>query len=323
VTRGAKLGGGALVLAVVCLGAWYMASSRGYLELISPRLPRIFRKILAAKPASSPRMAHLPNLYLWAWERPEDLQFLGNGKVGVAFLAKTISAVEPKASSEEATAEKPDANFVRPRLQPLRIEPGTHLMAVVRIEASRGAASASYGPGENSSARISVTQISAMANEIAITANIPGVSAVQIDFDATSSEHDFYRALLLEVRKRLPGKMPLSITALASWCIGDRWLEQLPAGTIDEAVPMLFRMGQGSAEVTHYLSSGKDFTVPACMTSLGLSTDETLSRGILSGKIVMGRQHRAALRVYVFSPSTWKKAQAEELVKGVQTWHVN
>jgi len=44
-------------------------------------------------------MANLPNLYLWAWERPEDLQFLSNRKVGVAFLAKTISLAPPLATT--------------------------------------------------------------------------------------------------------------------------------------------------------------------------------------------------------------------------------
>ena len=89
--RGIKLGGGALVLAVVCLASWYLLSRSQFMFRPTPRLPFSVRKFFVARPTQSPRTANLPNLYLWAWERPEDLQFLGNKKVGIAFLAKTIS----------------------------------------------------------------------------------------------------------------------------------------------------------------------------------------------------------------------------------------
>ena len=36
--------------------------------------------------------------------------------------------------------------------------------------------------------------------------------------------------------------MPLTITALASWCDGDDWIDGLP---VADASPMLFRMGRG------------------------------------------------------------------------------
>ena len=48
--------------------------------------------------------------------------------------------------------------------------------------------------------------------------------------------------LLAEVRRRVPVSMPLSITALTSWCESDGWIAGLP---VVEAVPMLFRMGPG------------------------------------------------------------------------------
>ena len=264
-------------------------------------------------------MANLPNLYLWAWERPEDLQFLGNARVGVAFLAKTIylTKADPPASADL------DGVRVRPRMQPLHIVPGTPLMAVVRIESVHGGLPGEYFDQNAAPAPFSREQISRIANEIVSVAQITGVSAIQIDFDATLSEHNFYRELLLEVRKLLAENFPLSITALASWCIGDRWLEQLPPGTIDEAVPMVFRMGQGSMEVTHNIAGGQGFTVSVCMTSLGLSTDEPFSHNVLTGKVSAAEGNPKNLRVYIFSPSSWKRAQAEELLKGVDTWHAN
>jgi len=327
VTRGTKLGGGALVLAAVCLGGWYLAGDSALSTSLRRHLPRSVRKFFTPKPSTSPRMANLPNLYLWAWERPEDLQFLSNRKVGVAFLAKTISLAPPLAATPPKSGAAMDPPFfasvrvqVRPRLQPLRINPGTPLMAVVRIESVRGAFPDSYSIQTAPATTLSQQDLSAFAAEIANASQIAGVTALQIDFDATLSEHALYRDLLIEVRKLLPPDFPLSITALASWCIGDRWLDQLPPGTIDEAVPMLFRMGQGTLEVTHYLANGNTFTVSVCTTSLGLSTDEPFSRGILSGETEVGFDSKQT-RVYIFSPKAWDSDAANPLLKGLETWH--
>jgi len=271
-------------------------------------------------------MANLPNLYLWAWERPEDLQFLSNRKVGVAFLAKTISLAPPLAATLPKSSATTDSPFfasvrvqVRPRLQPLRINPGTPLMAVVRIESVRGAFPGSHSSQSAPATTLSQPDLSLFAAEIANSAQITGVTALQIDFDATLSEHTLYRDLLIEVRKKLPPNFPLSITALASWCIGDRWLDQLPPGTIDEAVPMLFGMGQGALEVTSYLAAGNNFTVPTCATSLGLSTDESFSRDTISGNISGLSTTSQDKRIYIFSPGPWRQAATEKLLRDISS----
>src|SRR5947208_1276081 len=62
-----------------------------------------------------------PRLVLWAWERPEKLEFLNPQSAGVAFLARSVSWRGGQIIS-------------RPRLQPLQVPPGTLLMAVVRLE---------------------------------------------------------------------------------------------------------------------------------------------------------------------------------------------
>ena len=318
------------MLAVVCLGAWSLGGHSSLSAHFRRHLPRAVRKLLGPKPTPSPRMANLANLYLWAWERPEDLQFLSDKKIGVAFLAKTISLAPPLATTLPKSGASTDAPFftsvhvqVRPRLQPLRINPGTPLMAVVRVESIRGAFADAYSNQEVPATTLSQQDLSAFAAEVANVAQIQGVSALQIDFDATVSEHAFYRDLLIAVRKELPPNFPLSITALASWCIGDRWLEQLPPGTIDEAVPMLFRMGSGTREVTSYLADGNNFTVPACSTSLGLSTDEPFSREIVTGKVSVSDAPFSSLRVYVFSPRSWEKVSADQSLKDLPTWHEN
>lgn len=90
-------------------------------------------------------------------------------------------------------------------------------------------------------------------------------------YDARLSERAFYRDLLTRVRREIPPGRRLTITALASWCLGDPWIRGLP---IDEAVPMLFEMGRGHREVAAMLASGRDFTLPVCRWSVGLSVNE-------------------------------------------------
>ena len=210
----------------------------------------------------------LPHYFLWAWERPEDLNFLNRPDFGVAFLAQTI-------------ALEGDAARRRPRLQPLKVQPQTYLMAVTRIEASRKKTPA-----------LSAAQLEECAAQIVATARLPNVKAVQIDFDVAVSQRDFYRQLLIRVRALLPAAYPLSMTALASWCWGDSWLEGLP---VFEAVPMAFRMGADSKSVRHFLASGADFRPPLCQQSYALALDEPLKA-----------KFRPQRRFYFFNARAWQ-----------------
>jgi hypothetical protein len=271
--------------------------------------------------SASRARAGLPRVVFWAWERPEDLRFLAPDEAAVAFLAKTIylRAAAPHPVSAEAAYTEP-VFTTRPRLQPLRITPGTPLIAVVRIENPGSTPAWGAGtPGRVAGyAAPSTSERVRLASEIAELQFIPGVSALQIDFDAPASAHSFYAALLRDVRGKLPAELPLSITALASWCIGDRWLEHLPPGTIDEAVPMLFRMGPGAGDVVRFLGTAEEFPVRACSSSLGVTTDEPFSKALL-GRMTAAKAIRTeGKRVYVFSPAAWIAAKAEEIFKELQ-----
>ena len=217
----------------------------------------------------------LPPVILWAWERPEDLTFVDPEKTGVAFLAKTITLSGAKV-------------VVKPRLQPLKLAPRTKLVAVVRIESDRG-----------DEPSLSVLQLQQTANAIA---NLSGVSVVQIDFDAKVSERNFYRELLQNVRRQLPSSIGLSMTALASWCAGDDWLRELP---VDEAVPMLFRMGVEKNLFQRRLESGHRFEASLCRSTAGVSVDEPVNVPPLD-------------RLYIFNPERWTEesfARAMEVYK--------
>jgi hypothetical protein len=220
-----------------------------------------------ARPTVSPRLSVCPNTVLWAWERAEDLRFVDPREIGIAFLTCTVEL-----RGDDAT--------VRPRVQPISYPPGAFRIAVVRVETSRDDRPA-----------LSARQREAVV--AAVLARIDGVSAVQIDFDAARSQRAFYRELLVDLRGALPDAMGLSMTALASWSIHDRWLEGLP---VDEAVPMLFRMGADAKRVRAYLDGGNDFAEPLCRTSVGYSIDEPRP------KTQPGR------RVYLFSPTAWTPA---------------
>jgi len=65
-----------------------------------------------------------PSVFLWAWEEPENLQFLDPHSTGIAFLARTVILHDGSVT-------------VRPRLEPMRYPTGAVLMAVVRVEAGR------------------------------------------------------------------------------------------------------------------------------------------------------------------------------------------
>ena len=89
------------------------------------------------------------------------------------------------------------------------------------------------------------------------------------------------------------------MTALASFCVGDRWLSDLP---VDEAVPMIFRMGADDRSIKNLLSSGEDFREPLCQKSYGIAVDEPLDIQFKPGR-----------RVYVFNDRSWKPGDMTSL----------
>ena len=214
---------------------------------------------LVSRPAAP---TPFPALILWAWERPIDLRGLPAG-TGVAFLAQTI------------TIDR-GAHLTARRRQPLLVDPSTPVVAVTRIEAPGDAGS----PDEN-----------AIGRAIADTSRLPRVAAVQIDFDARASQRALYRRILHGVRANLPPGTPLAMTALASWCLDDNWIDELP---VDEAIPMLFRMGPAEGALRQMWPSRTP--APKCRGSIGVSLDEPAPFG------------RKGRRTYVFNPGPWTAA---------------
>ena len=208
----------------------------------------------------------MPATVLWAWEEPEDLTTIDPTRTGVAYLAESFTL------SDRVT--------IRPRFQPLNIAPGTSVMAVVRLQPT-------------AAFKDTPALRTATVEALAKIANQPELKAFQIDFDATQSQRPFYTAILKQLRPQMPTYMPLSITALLSWCArDDDWLANLP---IDEAVPMFFRLGAHTKPRDSKLAYPID--EPLCRTSNGVSTDETWPT-------IAPTQ-----RLYIFAPHPWTPAQ--------------
>jgi hypothetical protein len=215
---------------------------------------------------------NMPKKIVWAWERPEDLKFLDPAQFGVAFLAQSVLLEKERV-------------IPKPRRQSLDVLPGTYLIAVTRIETNKETAKRPTFEPE-------------MANRTAAlitsTLDLPNVRAVQVDFDAVTSERAFYRELMTEIKERLPPGTPLTMTSLASWCTGDAWFNDFP---VDEAVPMVFQMGANDEQIKMFLRNGNDWNEPLCRGSYGLSVNEPLNISLKPGR-----------RTYYFNDSSWKRS---------------
>ena len=225
-------------------------------------------------PASNESM---PGKILWAWERPEDLRFIDTNKFGVAFLAQTLLL-------------KNNEVILRPRRQSLQIAPNTYLIAVTRIETDKQSSNQSDLSDERKEKVVSL---------IKKTLELQNVKAVQIDFDVTVSERNFYHNIINELKNQLPENTPLTITALASWCVGDAWFSDFP---IDEAVPMAFQMGADDKPIREFLANGNDWNEPLCQGSYGIAVDEQLKVNFKPNR-----------RFFYFKSKAWEKADLEKL----------
>ncbi len=206
------------------------------------------------------RMNTLPSRTLWVWERPEDLRSIDPRTTAIATLDRTLLIGRTVA--------------VVPRRQTYIYPAGTARISVVRIEA----------PGAIEPA------IEPSIVDLVLDTLSSSPAALQIDFDARRSQRDFYLAFLRDLRRRMPPSMPLSITALASWCSSDDWIDRLP---VDEAVPMLFRM-EPDRRFTPPGLPWLRIREPLCQSAVGISTREP-SPVPTGGK-----------RVYIFPDRGWR-----------------
>ena len=224
----------------------------------------------APAPGPPSAMTRIPARVLWSWERREDLRQIDTQRYAIAWLDQTITI---------------DLNVhAEARRNPVLPPPGAMRIPVVRIETRPHAV-------------LNETNRAATVRALLASAGESGIAALQIDFDATVSQRTFYRSVLEDVRRQMPAGLPLSITALASWCSFDDWLGGLP---VDEAVPMMFRMEPDRRRPPPDVDA---FAIrePKCAGAVGLSTSEPWPEWM------RGR------RVYVFADDGWNREDLAQL----------
>ncbi|MEO6921260.1 MAG: hypothetical protein ABI171_19930 [Collimonas sp.] len=269
--------------------------------------PALLAKNIPAKaplgaPAFATRqaaLAALPPLMLWVWERPDDTSsWLGNGarqskpaeasdtpgtslqaqRIGVAVLDTTVLLRDGSAT-------------VRRRQQPLRLPPEWYaasgllpkapVVTIVHIDMARGP----HKPALNNK------QKQLIVNAVVAAATRSPSQVVQLDFEVMHSQKPFLADVVQRSRAALPDNVALSITALASWCVGDAWLADLP---VDEIVPMAFRMATDGERMREILDQDGRLPRPECQPSLGLSLDEQPWPNKLRSQ-----------RLYLFNRTAW------------------
>lgn len=219
----------------------------------------------------------LPRLMLWAWERPVNIPSLDTTTTGVAYYAGSIYVT-------------PDSVEPCKRVNTLSVPRGTRLLPVVRIE--------SGGTAGSSLSKLQV-QAHAVAGMLRDVVQSDAHHAIQIDYDATLSERPFYSQVIRELRHMTGTSAHIEITALASWCVSDPWIDSLP---VDAAVPMLFRMGKEQAEIMQAFSTGKGLRSRLAAGLLGVSLDEPMPLDA------------ASRRLYVFNPGPWSEPALHHVI---------
>jgi hypothetical protein len=217
---------------------------------------------------------------VWAWERPEDLRFVGDAAdiaIQSGFIVLSGDGVQ-----------------ARGRRFPLRMA-GRPATAVVHVQIDR-ARPLAWTPAQRREAAQAVLAFGQAA----------GADRLQVDFEVRRSERRVLLDLLSDVRRGLPRDKRLSMTALASWCETEAWLDAAP---VDEVVPMLFRMGPDGQRLKAKLEAGGDFANPRCRTSLAVSTDAPLAQAPADGR-----------RLYLFDPQSWTLSDYTALREETARW---
>jgi hypothetical protein len=217
-----------------------------------------------------------PNITLWSWDHAEDLRFLDKG-VDVAYLAGSV------------VVRGRDMKMYK-RSEPLILAQYTKVIPVVRID------------NFETISALTEERVNKIEDFVLRLCGVPLVVGCQVDFDVKVSERAAYAKMLKDIRVRLPEAVPLSITALASWCDKGSWLEELP---IEYAVPMLYRLGADGQNIRSGYTGQSFLKAAKCAQSVGVSVDEP----------VPPKKYRRGKDVFIFNPSAWTKKDFETILE--------
>ncbi|MBX9687876.1 MAG: DUF3142 domain-containing protein [Candidatus Obscuribacterales bacterium] len=225
------------------------------------------------------------DLVLWSWESADNFDFIESKQKPPQIAAYQGTIVLGR---ETAT--------LVPRKNTLHIPLGIQSFPVYRIETAR--------PNEPSS------KAAFKAAELILLKRLAKntVSRLQIDFDAGYLDRKVYGDFLKSLKEQLPTRTKLSITALSSACLADKWMKELSA---DEVVCMLFSMGKGKEQILNSLTKRLPNSGGKQVQSFGISINERITNQSLKQSGVL----RPGRRIYAFSSLGWTRARYSYLLK--------
>ena len=201
-------------------------------------------------------------LVLWSWQRKDDLSFVGKDVV-VAPLVASIFVDKNGVS-------------IQPRTNVLRLAKKAQIIPVIRLEI----------PSET---YVSNDQIDTIIHHVGSFIASCKTDTVQIDFDAAKSQRPLYKNILEKLHTALPN-IKISITALASWCVGDVWIDKLP---ITHAVPMLYNLGEHADDFKKYFKDNRQWRSKKCRGHIGFEQGDIFTKP------------PRGWHVYVFNNNAW------------------
>jgi hypothetical protein len=188
-----------------------------------------------------------PKLILWSWQRADDLSFIDDN-ISIAPLVATI-VVDTNGVS------------VDPRRNALKTPKNAKLIPVVRLEISPHI-------------QVSDDHVNTIVRHIQSFVVSIKADNIQIDFDARKSQRLLYEQILKQLRTTMPNTQ-ISITALASWCVGDVWIDNLP---ITHAVPMLYNLGEHAHEFKRYFTKHQKWPSKKCQGHIGFEQNDIFTK---------------------------------------------
>ncbi|MBN9698569.1 MAG: hypothetical protein J0L85_22500, partial [Zoogloea sp.] len=185
-----------------------------------PNLRKTFVLALAGWIVGTVRAEPFPTEWWWYWDRPAHQLPVPRPGIGAAVVTTHVYFS--------------GSRVIRvPRRSALTLPPGTVSIPVIHVEVDPAHPFAATDEQRDELRDLVLAEALARRPPL-----------IQLDFEARPSQRPFWKAAVHAIRERLPAEVRLSVTALASWCFGDRWLAEVPA---DEIVPMYFRLGQARA----------------------------------------------------------------------------
>jgi len=204
----------------------------------------------------------LPNEVWWYWDRPARQLPLPPAGVGAAVVTAHVYL-----SGDQVVRV--------PRRSGLQLPRQTVAIPVIHVEVDPARPFAAYA-----------AQRDALRDAVVNEALARRPAWIQLDFEAKQSQRAFWLDAVRAIRAALPPDVRLSVTALASWCYGDRWLQQAP---VDEVVPMYFRLGRARESIA--VRSAHGVPEPRCRAAHGVADDEPSWPVALPGRryVFLGR----------------------------------